>query len=581
MILLDGLVRALEAPTSANSPASPCAIRAGHQQVSRAELSAMAEGLRLKMVALGVQSGDLIAWLLPNHPAFVVAHLATLATGSMGVPLNPLYTEDELVPLLRDAQPTLLVCIPLTLQKAQRVLERLATPELSPSGTPRLLVLEDPGVDPEFLKRVQAFLPHPPRAPRDNPDTQPPVVHWMTPAEGRLNPVAVTLTTPAILLYTSGTTGTPKGVVLTHGNLGHNAHWIAQTWFGGLGWEREATETPRVLAALPLCHNFGLNVTLDAALISGGTMVLLPRFSAVEALRALLDEQVTDAPLVPMMVQAILNNPELERVDGRILRQIISGGAALPGAIRERLFARFPGIVLRDTYGLSEASLVACTRPEHAEWQLPGTVGYPVGDTEVRIVRLDAEPEGAIPPSEPVHSPPQRAASPAHPSLCNPFEVGEICVRGPGVMAGYHRQPTTDVIDADGWLHTGDLGFLDPDDALTVVDRKKELIIRGGYKVSPLEVEGVLYRHPIVLEAAVCGLADGRMGEKVVAAVALQPGVTLSPLEVQGVLQSYCRQHLADFKVPTLIHVWTSLPKGSTGKILRRAVRSHWNDGHA
>lgn len=604
MILLDGLRQTL-----AQSDAAP-AILYGKQRLSRRALGSRAEILRRRLETHGVHPGDRVAVLMPNHPDFVVSWLAVLARGAILVPLNPLYTQTELAKLLHSASPRLLLCLPETSGLALASVSTLN--QLAPDRPLPIGVLEEPHPEPDLARirqSVLAGLPEPRTREQleqwlSRPEaTSFPLTRWLLPELEEdsifqaLEAVPVTPEMPAVILYTSGTTGAPKGAVLTHQNLGSNARFVARTWFKGTPEGPLSGHPPaRVLACLPLCHNFGLNVTIDSVLLAGGTMVLLPRYSAVEAIRALARFEVTAMALVPAMVQAMLHNPELSRwFESRALnglspdspvRLLISGGAALPGALREQVSARFPGIALRDTYGLSEASLVACTHPaEGGEGGAmsgevcvdaaglapsglterldargkPGTVGRPVDETQLQIV----DDVGAA---------------------CAPGVVGEIQVRGPGVMPGYWGQPP---VEGPYWLATGDLGLLDLDGDLTVVERKKDLIIHGGYKVYPLEVEAVLYQHPAVLEAAVFGVPDARMGEKVVACVSLKPVLTdadgLGAAPASNVtpaqLQSHCRKALAEFKVPAIIQLLETLPKGSTGKILRRLLREGWGNG--
>lgn len=587
MILLDVLRQSLTRSPQEDREGPP-AIVYGRQTFRRRALAFRAEQLRRHLTS--VQTGERVAVLLPNHPDFVTSWLAVLARGAILVPLNPLYTPTELAELLQSARPTRLLASHETAGLAIAALSRLSLTE----SLPGLLILEETEPEPD-LARIRASL----LAGLPEPKSAEQLDAWLARADAGsvpslqverlclpgveadleadpstndgpaclLDAVEVAPHTPAVILFTSGTTGAPKGAVLTHQNLGSNALFIAREWFAGTPTGPLASASPtRLLCALPLCHNFGLNVSVDAVLLSGGTMVLVPRFSAVEAIRALRLHRVTAAAWVPTMVQAVLTNPELSRwLDAtpsestsapQDFRLLISGGAALPGALREAVSKRFPGLVVRDTYGLSEASLVACTHPAGqtgAAQGKPGTVGRPVGQTRVRILREDGQEAPA-------------------------GEVGEIQVMGPGVMPGYWQQPYD---FSSYWLTTGDLGFVDEDGDLTVVERKKDLIIHGGYKVYPLEVEAVLYQHPAVLEAAVFGVPDRRMGEKVVAVVSVRPEAVLptggeAPSALVSQLLAHCRQHLAEFKMPSTLEVRETLPRGSTGKILRRLLREGW-----
>lgn len=546
-MLLPDLLRAL-------AHTRPC-LQYGQWQAQGVELLAAAQGVRTSLASLGVSSGERVAFILPNHPALPVVWLAILSLRGVAVPLHPGLTPVELETLIRAARPKVLVGLAPFMRSARDVCVRLGV------EAPRLLRLACEGLD-ESLHRIQrehharllelerVFEPggedegvHPLfvfQSERVFPSDR------VSPSEGveLLETLPVQVDTPAVLLFTSGTTGAPKGAVLSHGNLGSNGTAIARDWFGGLAWEREAVG-PKVLAVLPLCHNFGLNVTLDATWLAGGVSVLLPRFSAVEVARAIGQAEVSVLPLVPTMTQALLPRLEVEPRLAQSLRLLVSGGAALPGVLRERVKGLWPWLELRDTYGLTETSLLATTGPGRAQ---PGSVGRAIEHTELRIV----SEQGA---------------------LGEVGEVGEVQMRGPGRMLGYWPLSDQTRLSAEDWWSTGDLGKLEPDGCLVLVDRKKDLISHGGQKVYPLEVEDVLYRHPAVREALVFGVPDVRMGEKVVAAISLREGWS-GEAEVKASVLAYCRSQLAGYKVPMEVRILEELPRGSTGKLLRRALRS-------
>jgi long-chain acyl-CoA synthetase len=341
----------------------------------------------------------------------------------------------------------------------------------------------------------------------------------------------------AVILYTSGTTGQPKGAELTHSNMVQNA-LLANRLFGLHPHDVH-------LVALPLFHSFGQTVQMNAGLATGATLVLLPRFDAGQALALMEREQVTFFAGVPTMYHALLHcdsGAGLEAIAAR-MRVAVSGGAALPAEVMRRFEDRF-GVPILEGYGLSETSPVATfnrvDRPRR-----PGSVGLPVWGVQVMIVRDDGSPAGT-------------------------GEAGEIAIRGHNVMKGYFRRPeaTAEVTDAQGWFRTGDVGTRDADGYLYIVDRKKDLIIRGGFNVYPRELEEVLLTHPGVSLAAVVGVPHPSHGEEVKAFVIRAPGAALT----EDDLIAWCKQNMAAYKYPRIVEFRESLPMTATGKILKREL---------
>jgi len=338
-----------------------------------------------------------------------------------------------------------------------------------------------------------------------------------------------------VLLYTSGTTGQPKGAELTHANMQTNALMTAETLV-------QLTSEDVVMGCLPLFHVFGLTCALNAGVLAGSCLTLLPRFDGAKALEIIERDRVTVFEGVPTMFTAMLHSPDRDRHDVSSLRLCVSGGSAMPVEVM-RGFEEALGCIVLEGYGLSETSPVASFNHPHAE-RKPGTIGTPIRGVEMRLV----DDEG------------RDVAT---------GDVGEIAIRGENVMKGYWNRPEeTAKAIPDGWFRTGDLARQDEDGYFAIVDRKKEMIIRGGYNVYPREIEEALYEHPAVAEAACVGTPHPDLGEEVVAAVALKPGTQADPAE----LQAWVKERVAAYKYPR--HVWLveSLPKGPTGKILRRAV---------
>ncbi len=338
-----------------------------------------------------------------------------------------------------------------------------------------------------------------------------------------------------MILYTSGTTGRPKGAELTHGNLRSNVK-VTESTLLRLG------PSDVVMGCLPLFHCFGQTCGLNAAIDCGASLALLARFDAGAALAAIEGHRVTVFEGVPTMFAALLHSPDRERYDTSSLRVCVSGGAALPVELL-RAFEDAFGTIILEGYGLSETSPVASFNHPGGV-RKPGSIGTPVAGVEFRLVTADGAevPEG---------------------------EVGEIAIRGPNVMKGYWARPeaTAEAIP-DGWLRTGDLARCDADGFYFIVDRKKDVVIRGGFNVYPREIEEVLYEHPAVAEAAVIGIPHETLGEEIGAAAALKPGASATPAE----LRAFVKERVAAYKYPR--HVWLveALPKGPTGKILRREV---------
>lgn len=339
----------------------------------------------------------------------------------------------------------------------------------------------------------------------------------------------------AVILYTSGTTGQSKGAELTHRNMSTNAATTVDTLIN-VGPEDV------LLGSLPLFHVFGLTCGLNAAVKAGALLTLVPRFVAAKALQVLARDRVTVLGGVPTMYAAMLHSPESDNTDMSALRTCIAGGAPMPIEILKAFEQKF-NCEIYEGYGLSETAPIACfNQPGHQ--RRPGTIGIPVRGCELRIVDDYGEdtPDGV---------------------------PGEVAIRGENLMKGYWKRPeaTAEAIP-DGWFRTGDIATRDSDGYYTIVDRKKDLIIRGGYNVYPREVEEVLYEHPAVAEAAVIGIKHADLGEEIGAAVALRPGMQVEAEE----LRAFVRDRLAAYKYPRELWFVDSLPKGATGKILRRKV---------
>ena len=439
----------------------------------------------------GVAAGDRVGIMLPNIAQFPVLDFGVLRAGGTVVPMNPLLKAREIEHYLGDSGAKLVFA---------------TSPEATVGAA--AVGAQAVAVDADTLTAIAARPSSSEIAARADDDS-------------------------AVILYTSGTTGTPKGAELTHANLRHNAV-VAATTLLDLGPDDV------VMGCLPLFHSFGQTCGLNAAVVSGACLTLIPRFDPVTALKVIERDRVTLFEGVPTMYVAMLNAGS-SVADTSSLRLGISGGAALPVEVL-RGFEQAFGTPIIEGYGLSETSPVATfNTPDRRK---PGTIGLPIAGVELKLV----DPDGAE---------------------VGEGAVGEIAIRGHNVMKGYWQRPDASAAAIrDGWFHSGDMATRDADGFYTIVDRKKDLIIRGGFNVYPREIEEVLYEHPAVLEAAVVSTPHPTHGEEVVAAVALRPGATATPAE----LRDHVKARVAAYKYPR--HVWLvdALPKGATGKVLKREI---------
>jgi long-chain acyl-CoA synthetase len=445
----------------------------------------------------GIGPGDRVGVMLPNVPHFPVAYYGILRLGAIVVPMNVLLKQREVAYYLGDSQASVLLAWHGFAAEAE------AGAALAGVGC-RLLGAGE-------------------------------LVRLMT-DESPLEGVAdVGADDTAVILYTSGTTGTPKGAELTHANLTRNAEVSA----GLFGLDGEAI----TLGALPLFHSFGQTCGMNATIRAAGCLTLIPRFDPVKALEIIQRDKVTVFEGVPTMYSAMLEVANRADYDTSTLRVCASGGASMPVELMRGFEAAF-GCTILEGYGLSETSPVASfNQPGQA--RKVGSIGTPIPGVEMGLVdEAGGEPETG--------------------------GIGEIVIRGHNLMKGYWRnaEATAEAIDADGWFHSGDLGVVDGDGYYFIVDRKKDMIIRGGYNVYPREVEEVLYEHPAVREAAVVGIPDDALGEEVGAAVAVRDGTAVSEAE----LREFVRERVAAYKYPRRIWFVDDLPKGPTGKILKREI---------
>jgi long-chain acyl-CoA synthetase len=453
---------------------------------------------------LGVAPGDRVVVTMANCPEVGVMYNAIWRAGAVVTPATFVLAADELAHVIADSEARAVVTTPDMLAKVSEAISQVA-------HRPALLCTEPEGsgvIPLSELERAGAA----PIADRADDDL-------------------------AALLYTGGTTGRAKGVMLSHANL----HYT-----GGAAYEVSHVEgITRALVTLPLSHAYGLLVTLTGIFSTERPVsVLLKWFDPVSFLALVQEHGLQLSSVVPSMLQILLSHP-LEEYDLSTLAYLTSGGAPLAPEVEREFTRRVPTVAIRQGYGMTEtASLVATNPPLRTR---TGSVGLPVPGTEVRIADEQGEPLA-------------------------PGQSGEVWARSPGVMRGYWRAPeaTAEALDEDGWLHTGDIGRLDEDGYLYIVDRKKDLVIRGGFNVYPRDIEDALVNHPAVHMAAVVGRPDVRLGEEVVAFVSLRPGARITADE----LIAWSREHIGGYKYPREVHLVETVPVTAVGKIDRKALRA-------
>ena len=459
------------------------------------------------LVDQGLRRGDRVGLMLPNVPYFPIVYYGILKAGGIVVPVNVLYKAPEVNFYLSDSGARTLICWEDFSSEALKG---------APPGTTVFCVLKPGSTEvPAGARNFTELLG----------------------GDASFDMVATSPEDTAVILYTSGTTGKPKGAELTHFNLYMNCT-VAGSLFGF-----RADDVG--IAVLPLFHSFGQGSVMNLGIRYGGSIALVPRFEVPAVCQAIQDNRVTVFAGVPTMFFALLHDPQVADYDLSSLRVAVSGGASMPGEVMLAFEKKF-GVTILEGYGLSETSPTASFN-QSADDRRFMSIGRRIWGVEMRIVDEQDVP-----------------------MRTGRDNVGEIVIRGHNVMKGYYRKPEeTAEAFKNGWFHSGDMGYQDEDGFFFIVDRKKELIIRGGFNVYPREIEEVLYSHPAVQEAAVIGVPDERMGEEIAAVVALKAGQTATEQE----LIAFCKERVAPYKYPRTIRFLDSLPKGATGKILKRELK--------
>lgn len=484
----------------------------GGQTWTYQQMDAAVERLARAFAKNGLTAGDRISIYMPNSANWVISFFAIMRLGGVVVQTNTLYVEDELKAQLQDAGATGIVSVPPLLPRI------LAIKEQTKLKLAAIDALQAFGIEQNhFILDLNEMLAD---SSLDGLDLALPQVQ---PA-----------TTVAVLQYTGGTTGTPKGCMLTHRNLVANA---LQAW----EWIRDEEVIERVLTVLPLFHIYALTACMNLAMISGGSMIILPKFDISMVLQHINDYKPTFFPGAPTMYVAVINYPQIKDYKVSSIRVCLSGSAPLPQEVAVR-FGELTGGRLVEAYGLSETSPAAHFNPiYHAR---VGSIGVPVPNSEAKIVDMISGE-----------------------TTLKPGEIGELVIKGDQVMLGYWQKPEeTKAVLKDGWLYTGDLAHMDEDGFFYVVDRKKDIIITGGFNVYPRDIEEVLYQHPAIKEVVCAGIQDNYWGEMVKAYVVLKAEQDVSEQE----LLAFCQSKLASYKIPKKIELRETLPRTAVGKVLRR-----------
>ncbi len=483
---------------------------------------------------LGIEKGDRVAISLPNCPQFVISFFGILLAGGIIVPTNPTYTDRELEYQMKDSGSKMIVTLDILFPRAAKIAPNTDIQHIIVTAISDYLPFPKNLVYPFMQKKQYGIVVRVEHA--GNHHLFKEIMKYELPNE--ITDSTESENDIALLQYTGGTTGFPKGVMLTHRNLVANTK-MCQVW---LVKNKEGQE--RILGVIPFFHVYGMTTVLLLSILDISTMILLPKFDIETTLKAIHKQKPTLFPGAPTIYIGLINHPDIKKYNLSSINACLSGSAPLPIEVQER-FEEITGGKLVEGYGLSETSPVTTANFIWSGPRVKGSIGVPFPDTDVAILSLDT--------GEPLE----------------PKEIGEIVIKGPQVMKGYWNQPEeTEKTFKDGWLLTGDLGYMDEQGFFYIVDRKKDVIIAGGFNIYPREIEDVLYEHEAVQEVVVVGIPDPYRGETVKAYVVSKVGFKVTEEE----LNQFARNSLASYKVPHLYEFRDELPKTTIGKILRRVL---------
>ncbi len=503
------------------------------KDLSYKELHSQVNSLASALTEMGVKKGDPVAVHLPNSTQFPIAFFAILAIGAIVVPFNPLYVAREMEYQLKDSGAETIITLTRFYNMVKEVQPR--------TNLKNIIVSNIKEYFPGFLSLLYTVAKEKKEGDRVSISAEDHSFTELISRHAGKKPPRVE-TSPgdsAVYLYTGGTTGVSKGAILLHSNLVANCFQV-KAWCTDYQDGKEV-----VLGVLPFFHSYGLTTILNLGLLNGAKLVLLPRFELDMVLKTIDKQKPTLFPGVPTIYVAINNAPDLEKYDIKSIRICISGAAPLPVEVQQE-FEKNTGGKLVEGYGLTETSPVTHANPVYAK-NKTGSIGLPMPDTEFKIVDLETgETEMPI------------------------GEVGELCLKGPQIMEGYLNRPEETANSLrNGWFYTGDIAKTDEEGYTYIVDRKKDMVIAGGFNIYPRDIEEVLYAHPKIMEAAVAGIRDPYRGETLKAYIVIKEGEALTEDEVIN----YCKENLAPYKVPKLVEFRDELPKTMIGKVLRRMLR--------
>lgn len=498
-------------------------------------LNEQANKLANALLEMRVKKGDRVALLMPNCPQFVISYYAVLKAGAIVVATNPLYSPREMEFQLKDCGAETIIVLSLFYKTIMGLKERTNLKNVVVTNIKEYLPPQSRKMFTVFVERQEG---HRVRIPRVKN------IYKFQDLLRRFSIAPPTVKTDpddvAMFQYTGGTTGLSKAAVALHRNVLANVYQM-RAWAEPVG-RKEGEEV--IMGVMPLFHVYGMVTVMHFSVLTGSAMVLLPRFETDKVLSAINRYRPAFFPGVPTMYVAINNHPEVSKYDLRSIEACVSGAAPLPGEVQQR-FEELSRGKLVEGYGLSEASVVVTANPL-IKMRKVGSIGVPFPDVEARIMDMETG-EKEMPVGE----------------------VGELVVRGPQVMKGYWNRPEeTDLVLRNGWLYTGDLARMDEDGFFFIVDRKKEMILAGGFNIYPREIEEVLYEHPKIREVACYGVPDPYRGQTVKVAIVLKEGESATADEII----EFCRPRLARFKVPKLVEFRKELPKSLVGKVLRRVL---------